>query len=93
MKKLLFNNNVYEAEVIIKTDNDIVGYSNNVVVFKFSGISDFSGFMLDDGQEFDEPAPSLEEKILQLKQEKDQLAETLDMVLTDLIPTLFLGGE
>lgn len=32
-----------------------------------------------------------DEKITQLEQEKEQLAQTLDMVLTDLIPTLLTG--
>lgn len=34
------------------------------------------------------PQPTLEEQITTLKAEKDALAETLDMVLIDILPTL-----
>lgn len=37
------------------------------------------------------PPLTADEKLAQLEQEKEQLAQTLDMVLTDLIPTLLTG--
>jgi len=60
MKKLLFNNEIYEAEKIIKTDKDILGYDiNNNEIFSFKGLSDFTGFVLKDENdiviEFDLP--------------------------------------
>jgi len=60
MKKLLFNNEIYETEKIIKTDKDILGYDiNNNEIFSFKGISDFTGFVLKDENdiviEFDLP--------------------------------------
>lgn len=45
----------YEAERIVKTSKDIIGYNGEQEVFAFRGISDFSGFALADGQEWDEP--------------------------------------
>ncbi|MFX3616211.1 MAG: hypothetical protein ACE3JK_01605 [Sporolactobacillus sp.] len=43
-----------EADKIVKTDTDIVGYdSAGNELFAFRGISDFSKFTLADGEEFD----------------------------------------
>lgn len=39
------------------------------------------------------PPLSQDEKLAQLEQEKEQLAQTLDRVLTDLIPSLLTTGE
>ncbi|WPK10602.1 hypothetical protein R6U77_11990 [Lysinibacillus louembei] len=39
------------------------------------------------------PLMTADEKIANLEQEKEQLAQTLDMVLIDLIPALFTRGE
>lgn len=86
MKTLIFTNHEYEAERIVKTDDSIVGYTDDIVVFKFSGISDFNGFVLADEQEFDEPPFS---EIEQLKAQNLELRETLDFILTDLIPSLY----
>lgn len=68
MKKLNFNGQIFESERIIKTNDSIIGYNGDVVVFKFSGISDFSGFTLADGQMFDEPIISDAERITELEQ-------------------------
>lgn len=46
MKKLIFNGEEYEAERIVKTNTDIIGYNGNQEVFAFRGISDFSQFTL-----------------------------------------------
>ena len=49
MKKLILNNEIFEAEKIIKTDKNIIGYDiNNNEIFSFKGISDFTGFVLKD---------------------------------------------
>ena len=49
MKKLTVNNEIFEAEKIIKTDKNIIGYDiNDNEIFSFKGISDFTGFVLKD---------------------------------------------
>jgi hypothetical protein len=55
MKKLIFGNTEYEAEKIIKTETDIIGYVGNKEVFAFRTIKDFSGFILDEGFDISEP--------------------------------------
>jgi len=50
MKKLKVNGETFEAEKVIKTDKDIIGYDiNDNEIFSFKGISDFTGFVLKDG--------------------------------------------
>lgn len=55
MKTLLFLGEEYRADKIIKNLNEqtIIGYTNNVEVFSFRGISDFDLFTLLDNEEFD----------------------------------------
>lgn len=53
MKQLKFNEKIYEAERIVKTSDSITGYNGEVEVFSMRGISDFSGFELLDGAEWD----------------------------------------
>lgn len=53
MKTLIFNNEEYQAERIVKNDANIIGYNGNQEVFSFKGISDFSQFQLADGEVFD----------------------------------------
>lgn len=55
MKTLTVNNETYQAERIVKTNTDIIGYNGNTEVFGFRGISDFSKFQLAEGQEWDMP--------------------------------------
>ena len=53
-KTLTFNNQTFEADKIIKTDNSIVGQDvNNNELFAFKGISDFSLFTLEKGKAYD----------------------------------------
>lgn len=52
MKKLEFLGEFYEAERIVKEDNSITGYIDNLKVFSFQGITDFSLFKFDD-EDFD----------------------------------------
>lgn len=48
MKKLLFNNQSFEAEQIIKSDSDIIGKDlDGNELFVFRGISDFSTFKIE----------------------------------------------
>jgi len=59
MKTLKFNNQQFQAEKIIKTDTDIIGQDlNGNEIFTFRGISDFTLFSLDIGQNFDTTEPS-----------------------------------
>jgi hypothetical protein len=53
MKTLTFMGEEYEAERIVKTNTDIIGYNGNSEVFSFKGISDFSLFQLAEGEIFD----------------------------------------
>lgn len=67
MKTLIFGSGedleIYEAEIIIKTDTDIIGYINDNEVFAFKGIKDFSIFKLENGQEFDILEEDLQQEI------------------------------
>ncbi|RXM55463.1 hypothetical protein DP134_05240 [Clostridium tetani] len=66
MKTLIFGSGedleIYEAEIIIKTDTDIIGYINNKEVFAFRGVNDFTQFKLESG-EFDILEEDLQQEI------------------------------
>lgn len=54
MKKLTFGNEVFEAEKITKIAENIIGQDNKGnIMFSFKGVSDFSLFQLELGQEWD----------------------------------------
>lgn len=54
MKTLKFNEKEYKAEKIIKTSNAIIGQdTQGNQIFTFRGVSDFSLFELEEGQNFD----------------------------------------
>jgi len=79
MKKLIYGGLEFKAEKIIKTETYIVGYDiNGIEVFAFRGISDFTGFTLDDGQEFDKEEPTQDE-ILRAKIIKDGVMMQLQL--------------
>lgn len=60
MKVLNINGEKFKADKIIKTNTDITGRDNNgVELFAFRGISDFSGFILEEGQAFDTSEPTI----------------------------------
>ncbi|BDR64414.1 hypothetical protein [Clostridium tetani] len=63
MKKLIVNDEVYQAEKIIKTETDIIGYIDDKEVFAFRGVKDFSIFKLEDRQEFDILEEDLQQEI------------------------------
>lgn len=60
MKTLIFSGETYQADRIVKTDTDIIGYIANQEVFAFRGISNWSLFQLADGQEWDIDEKGLE---------------------------------
>lgn len=68
MKRLIVQNEQFEAEHIVKTDSEIIGYNCGNIVFKFSGIGNFNSYVLADGQEFDAPILMAEERIAELEQ-------------------------
>ena len=75
MKKLKFNGEEYEAERIVKTNTDIIGYNGNQEVFAFRGINDFSAFQLADGQEYD----------ISPEQEKEQRITDLELAIASIL--------
>ena len=89
MRKLSFNKVVYEAERIVKTDTDIIGYNGNNETFAFRGISDFNEFVID-GEfdvEFDELA-ALRADNEKLKTENETLknrVSDVEMTLTEIL--------
>lgn len=73
MKVLNCNGEKFQAKKIIKTETDIIGQDiNNTEVFAFKGISDFSGFVLEEGQTFD-IVLSTQQELLNAKILKDSL--------------------
>lgn len=67
IKTVNYNGEEFEAKRIVKTSDSIIGYNGDIVVFKFSGVTDFSGFTLAEGQEFDLAEPTDKERIEQLE--------------------------
>ena len=73
MKTLIFNKQEFKADKIIKTETDIMGEdSTGNEVFAFRGISDFSGFTLEDGQTFDTEL-SIEERMSLMQKAIDNM--------------------
>lgn len=73
MKKLISNNEIYEAENIIKTISSIIGQDlNKNKIFLFKGISDFTEFQLQDENgnniEFELPVPTEAERITSIEE-------------------------
>lgn len=93
MKVLKFGNSETEkiiAEKIVKTDTDIIGYTNNIEVFAFRGITDFRMFMVTDEQgnvtDYDIEESNTQDKIIndfkaQLEATNQAIAE-LSMMIT-----------
>ncbi|WP_315117803.1 hypothetical protein [uncultured Clostridium sp.] len=87
MKQLTFNDEIYEAEKIIKSDSNIIGYTDNFEVF---GVKDFSFFKLGEGQVFDLPDLTIDELSealadSQLKiMEQEQLLQSSLQLIADL---------
>ena len=78
MKTLKFNDEIFEAEKIIKTETSIIGQdSKGKVIFEFKGISDFSMFTLKDDRIFDAQEPTIEEKLKATQQELEETQNRL----------------
>ncbi|MGE7131250.1 hypothetical protein [Lysinibacillus xylanilyticus] len=78
MKSLHFNDRIFRAEEIVRDNDSIVGYTNGAEVFSFNGISDFSVFVLEEGQTFDEPKQTEIEKLkLELAEGNAQIMELI----------------
>jgi len=72
MKKLINNDEAFQADKIIKIDKDIIGYDINAnEIFSFKGISDFTGFILKDENniiiEFEAPQATDAERLKDLE--------------------------
>jgi hypothetical protein len=67
MKTIYVNGEELQAERIVKTDTDIIGYNGNDEAFSFRGISDFSQFQLAEGELYDTDL-SPEARILALEE-------------------------
>lgn len=76
---------VFEAELIVKTSDSITGYNGDTEVFSMRGISDFSGYELLDGAEWDTPiqSPTIEDLQAENTSLKLALAEMAETQQTD----------
>lgn len=74
MKKLTFAGETHEAERIERTSDSIVGYNGSSEVFGFRGISDFSGYEIEG--EYDTPAQTPEQVLMEIQELKKRLAAT-----------------
>lgn len=83
MKKLLVAGEVYEAEQIIKTENDVIGYTNGHEVFKFGGIRNMEAYSLANGAAWDVKDLSMAEE-LALYKERLSAAENALMGLMEM---------
>ena len=71
--KLIVNNQTFQAEKIVKSDENIIGYDiNNNEIFSFKGISDFTGFVLHDDLDNVIEFPPLEKTELEILQEQSE---------------------
>ena len=67
MKALLVNDELYQAEKIVKKESSIIGYNGESEVFAFRGINNFNKFELEEGQEFDvDEKTALEKELVDL---------------------------
>ena len=67
MKTLFISGEELQAERVVKTNTDIIGYNGNTEVFSFKGISDFTQFKLAEGEVWDTDL-SPEARILALEE-------------------------
>ena len=81
MKQLLFGDLELSAEKIYKYEDSIIGITNNVEVFSFKGVNDFTEFKLADDEEFDVPAVTEIEKLrLEQAQANSELVQLIMMM-------------
>ncbi|PKH09868.1 hypothetical protein [Planomicrobium sp. MB-3u-38] len=88
MKTLKVADKVYEAEKIIKTETDIIGYTNGHEIFKFSGVRNMDVFILANGAEWDQQALSEREELEIYKRRLDEM----ENALLSLIDMSLMGG-
>jgi hypothetical protein len=67
------NGNPILAEKIVPTQNDIIGYNGNAVVFAFRGVNDFDAFTCDGPWDTDETT--------QLRQQVQTLTEQINSMM------------
>lgn len=83
MKTLNLAGETYEAERIVKTETEVVGYVGGTEVFKFSGIRNMDAFTVDG--EWDLPTLSTEEELanykIRLDETENALLSLIDMSL------------
>lgn len=65
MKKLHANGQIIEADRMVKTADEIYCYLAGIAepIAAFTGISDFSGYALEEDAAWDIPVPSPEERL------------------------------
>lgn len=88
MKSLLVAGESYEAEQIMKKDNEIRGMTNGQEVFKFTGIRKMDVFSLANGADWDIEQPSPEEEMQKLRLRQDES----ENAILSLINMSLLGG-
>lgn len=67
--KLLYHNGelIGEAESIVKTATDIIGYTKGVEVFAFRGVGDFSVFQVEGGDFDHDPDIEKEQRLADIE--------------------------
>lgn len=82
MMKLMVNSQEIECTKAVKGADCINLYDGENVIAEFKGITDFAGYELSGG-EWSKPEPTTEERMT-------ELAETIDIILTEVISTLMV---
>lgn len=83
--KLIVNNKTFEAEKIVKLGLNIIGYDiNNNEIFSFKGISDFTGFVLNDDLGNVIEFPPIEKTEIEILQEQlDAANGAIDFIINN----------
>ncbi|WP_427137214.1 hypothetical protein [Psychrobacillus psychrodurans] len=82
MKKIEVHGKWYEAEKIFKGSDYIFGFDDDLEIFKFRGVKDFSLFKLSEGDEYD-----LDENTL-----VNARLQATEKALINLMDTIMNGG-
>ena len=98
MKQLYTLDGILEADYIVKTNTDIIGYNigSSIPVWSFKGISDFTQFQLAEGQDWDVSEEEQQEATIagmayELIQ-KDLAIQTIEATQADVIYQLMVKG-
>lgn len=84
MKKITTPLGEMEAERISKGPDYIVGYIGDSEVFSFRGVTDFAGYSIAEGGEWDDPQMSMEE-ILVKQQEARKILDSMQPAINLLL--------